>query len=93
MRLVNASEMRTIEEQAMNIFGLTPEFLMENAANAGVRSLFDQWGPGPARAGVFCGKGNNGGDGWAVARLLFEQGWEVKVFILAGIRRSLLKRP
>lgn len=80
MRLVNASEMKTIEEQAMNIFGLTPEFLMENAANAAVRYLFDQWGPGPARAGVFCGKGNNGGDGWAVARLLFEQGWEVKVF-------------
>ena len=40
MRLVNASEMRTIEEQAMNIFGLTPEFLMENAANAAVRYLF-----------------------------------------------------
>lgn len=84
MRLVNASEMKTIEEQTMAIFGISAELLMKNAANAAVSYLFDQWGPGPARAGIFCGKGNNGGDGWAVARLLFEEGWAVKVFHPGG---------
>ena len=80
MRLVTATEMRGIEERAALDYGLTGDILMENAAMAAVRYLLLRRGPGPARTAIFCGKGNNGGDGWAMARLLMEEGWTVRVF-------------
>lgn len=80
MNLVTAEQMRAIETRAAREYGLTGDVLMENAAGAAVRHLMLRRGPGPARATVFCGKGNNGGDGWAVARLLTERGWKVEVY-------------
>lgn len=80
VRLVTAAEMRAIEVCSADEYGLSGEILMENAARAAVRFLMHRRGPGPARTAVFCGKGNNGGDGWAVARILKEAGWDVTVY-------------
>lgn len=80
MRLVTSAEMKAIEEKAMAELGLNGDILMNNAAQAVVDRIRAEWGPGSARAAVFCGKGNNAGDGWAIARLLKNEGWTVKVF-------------
>ncbi len=63
------------------IFEEWPE-LANNTEQAGgqppaPRSVSDQ----EKRAVVLCGPGNNGGDGFVVARLLFERGWDVEVFL------------
>jgi hypothetical protein len=76
--------MRAIEQAAIasgEVTGLEP---MERAGAGVVEAIFEEW---PAlratshRAVVLCGPGNNGGDGFVVARLLKEWGWEVEVFL------------
>ncbi|TAG20608.1 MAG: NAD(P)H-hydrate epimerase, partial [Rhodobacterales bacterium] len=58
--------------------------LMERAGRRVVEAVFEEWPELKAtshRAVVLCGPGNNGGDGFVVARLLKEWGWEVEVFL------------
>lgn len=58
--------------------GTSGEVLMERAGAAVVREVCRRWKPG--RVLVLCGPGNNGGDGFVIARLLVEAGWTVRVF-------------
>lgn len=53
--------------------------LMENAAHSCVNWLVENYGVNHPII-IFCGKGNNGGDGFAIARLLFDKGFDVTVF-------------
>ncbi|HNV68418.1 MAG TPA: NAD(P)H-hydrate dehydratase [Candidatus Ozemobacteraceae bacterium] len=84
MRLVNASEMRAIDQFAMQKIGLTSRVLMENA---GLKVLFTLervfQGLRGKRFTVVCGKGNNGGDGLVMARHLLNNGVSVNVFVVA----------
>ena len=61
--------------------------LMENAGRAVADEICKRWTPRPTA--VLCGPGNNGGDGYVVARLLKERGWDVWVETLAD--RAALK--
>jgi NAD(P)H-hydrate epimerase len=61
--------------------------LMERAANACVNWLIERIEKNNSFA-VFCGPGNNGGDGLAIARLLYEYGFESRVFYLESERYS-----
>jgi len=60
--------------------------LMEAAARGAFEAIRTRWAARPAA--VLCGPGNNGGDGWAAARMLHEAGWPVEVFSLVD-RESL----
>ncbi|MFK7870654.1 MAG: NAD(P)H-hydrate dehydratase [Roseobacter sp.] len=64
--------------------------LMERAGRGVVSSLLSVWpqmAAMPARAIVLCGPGNNGGDGYVIARLLRARGWNVRVFAWGDISK------
>ena len=67
--------------------GLPGRWLMENAGRAVTRAITSRFGLQPTL--VLCGPGNNGGDGWVVARQLQRAGWPVRVATL--VDRAALK--
>ncbi len=82
--LLTAAQMRAIEAAAIASGEVTGLELMERAGRGVVEAIFDEWPELRAtshRAVVLCGPGNNGGDGFVVARLLKEWRWEVEVFL------------
>ncbi|MFQ5622089.1 MAG: NAD(P)H-hydrate dehydratase [Paracoccaceae bacterium] len=82
--LLTAARMRAIETAAIDSGDVTGLELMERAGRGVVEAIFEEW-PEMAKtshkAVVLCGPGNNGGDGFVVARLLKERGWDVEVFL------------
>lgn len=82
--LLTAAQMRAIEQAAIDSGEVTGLELMERAGRGVVEAIFEEW-PELAKtshkAVMLCGPGNNGGDGFVVARLLKELGWEVEVFL------------
>ncbi|MCY1125452.1 NAD(P)H-hydrate dehydratase [Frigidibacter sp. RF13] len=82
--LLTAAQMRAIEQAAIASGEVTGLELMERAGRGVVEAIFEEWPELKAtshRAVVLCGPGNNGGDGFVVARLLKEWGWEVEVLL------------
>ena len=83
MRLVTAEEMREADQAAINEYGVPGLILMENAGQAVVRKAEEiMGGLAGKKAAVFCGGGNNGGDGLVVARHLYNSGCEVRLYYL-----------
>ncbi len=87
MYLATAAQMREFERIAIEERRIPSIELMENAAKAVVREILALHS-GEGAAVTFCGSGNNGGDGLAVARLLLEKGWQVKC-VLVGEREKM----
>jgi NAD(P)H-hydrate epimerase len=84
MILVTAGEMQEMDRQTIETHGITGLELMENAGCGATRVLLDQFGDHvKAGVGIICGKGNNGGDGFVIARYLAEKGIDVTVYLLA----------
>ncbi|MEO0125854.1 MAG: NAD(P)H-hydrate dehydratase [candidate division WOR-3 bacterium] len=84
-RVVNHQEMREIDQRAEKEFSIPSLILMENAGHEVVRILKDYLRKELKgyKVWVFAGKGNNGGDGFVVARYLKNEKAEVKVFLFA----------
>jgi len=82
MKICNVEDMRNLDRQAIKSFGMTQEMLMENAGNAVFFTMIQQTEIRQKEILVFCGGGNNGGDGLVVARKLHSNGANVQVFLL-----------
>jgi NAD(P)H-hydrate epimerase len=74
--------MRALDRAAIDTYGIAEELLMENAGHAAYSVLAQECGVSQKTFLVFCGLGNNGGDGFVVARKLHSHGGIVKVYIV-----------
>ena len=82
MRVSYVNEMRNLDLRAIEEFGITQEILMENAGQASYFTILKEFGVKNKDFVIFCGVGNNGGDGLVVARKIYSNGGKVTVFIL-----------
>lgn len=82
--LLTATQMRHLEKTAAESGEVTWLELMERAGQGVFEAIFEEWPELKTtthKAVVLCGPGNNGGDGFVVARLLKQHGWTVEVFL------------
>ncbi|TCP42350.1 NAD(P)H-hydrate dehydratase [Rhodovulum marinum] len=82
--ILTSAQMRATERAAIESGATCGLELMERAGRGVVEAVLREWpavGAGQQRALVLCGPGNNGGDGFVVARLLRDRGWLVEVFL------------
>src|SRR4029078_9152731 len=86
MRVLNTRQMRDADRRTIEEIGIPSIVLMENAGRqavaameAAVENLSD------SEVGVICGHGNNGGDGFVVARTLIQRGIDVGVFLRGSV--------
>ncbi|MBU4421013.1 MAG: NAD(P)H-hydrate epimerase, partial [Proteobacteria bacterium] len=90
MYLVTAGEMQEMDRQTIESYGLPGRVLMENAGLGATRILLKQFkGLVDKKVGIVAGRGNNGGDGFVMARYLSQKGISVTVYLLA--KKSMVK--
>src|SRR5271170_2998588 len=88
MKALTAAEMREVDRLTTARFGIAGVQLMEAAGKSVAEVFLEKYGYAnpepPGRVCVLCGKGNNGGDGFVVARQLREEAELVEVFLFAA---------
>jgi ADP-dependent NAD(P)H-hydrate dehydratase / NAD(P)H-hydrate epimerase len=85
MRILNAAQMRDADRRTIEEIGIPSIVLMENAGRQVVAAMEARIDSLPeARVAILCGRGNNGGDGFVVARVLHQRGVEVQVFVVGS---------
>jgi len=84
MKIVTATQMRTLDHRTITEARVPGLVLMERAGAGAANLLQHRFGPLRSKSiTIFCGKGNNGGDGLVVARLLRQLHARVTVFLLS----------
>ena len=86
MRVLNTRQMRDADRRTIEEIGIPSIVLMENAgrqAVAAMEAAFDDLAD--SQVGVICGHGNNGGDGFVVARTLIQRGVDVGGLLLGSV--------
>jgi|CXWL01.1.fsa_nt_gi NAD(P)H-hydrate epimerase len=86
MKIVTGAEMQSLDRRTITEAHIPSALLMERAGEGIVRHLEEHYGPARGKTiTILCGKGNNGGDGLAVARLLRRRRAKVHVVLLTPI--------
>lgn len=80
---LDRAQTRRVDQVAIREFGFSSLMLMENAANGAARCLAGRYQPTDGGIVIVCGGGNNGGDGLAMARHLYNAGLPVAVVLVA----------
>lgn len=81
--LYTAEQVRELDRRAITLYGIPGYELMSRAGAALARQVDSDW-PHADEVCILCGPGNNGGDGYVLARLLMQAGRSVRLFALAG---------
>lgn len=85
-KIITSAQMQALDRRAMTEAGIPGQTLMERAGQAVVVHLEQFFGPSRGkRVVIFCGKGNNGGDGYVVARLLHRRQAQVHVLTTSAL--------
>ncbi len=85
MKICTPSQMQEIDRKAIQEMGIPGLTLMENAGHGAYEMIVRHYGEVEGKSVVvFCGKGNNGGDGFVVARLLKQNGADVQAILLGN---------
>ncbi|MBN3039189.1 MAG: NAD(P)H-hydrate epimerase [Candidatus Omnitrophica bacterium] len=87
MKVATAYQMKLIDRQTIKKYGIPSLILMENAAICSAFWALHLLKRGQKRVYVFCGQGNNGGDGFACARHLVNHGLSVKVYFSGKLKK------
>ena len=85
MRILNSAQMRDADRRAIEEIGIASIVLMENAGRqvvAAVDAMFSELSS--LHVALLCGRGNNGGDGFVIARTLAQRGVEVSTFLVGS---------
>ncbi len=90
MKILTAEQMQAVDRRTIDDVGIPGVVLMENAGRGAAEEILRRFAAEASpRALILAGKGNNGGDGYVVARHLLNRGWEVRTLVLA--ERSSIK--
>jgi hydroxyethylthiazole kinase-like uncharacterized protein yjeF len=81
MKILSPERMKQYDDYAINTWGIPSAVLMENAGRSTYRLLKEEYLKGKKRLAICCGRGNNGGDGFVVARYAARDGFETTVFL------------
>lgn len=81
IKILNAAQVREADASTLEEAGISSGELMERAATAFVRAYVEMYAE-KRPVFIFCGTGNNGGDGLAIGRLLLNQQYKVQVYIV-----------
>lgn len=84
--LYTASQVRALDRAAIDDCGIPGITLMKQAGRAAFNALLAEW-PSPDKVTVYCGGGNNGGDGYVIAALAAEKNLPVEVIQVAGAEK------
>ena len=89
-KALGRDEVREIDRKAIEEYEIPGIILMENAGrNVAEEVLKMLPGTDSARVAIFCGKGNNGGDGFVIARHLYNKGVDVSVYLTTEVSHVL----
>jgi len=89
-RALGQDEIREIDRKAIEEYEIPGIILMENAGRNVAEEVLKMLSvAAKARVAIFCGKGNNGGDGFVIARHLYNKGVEVSVYLTTDVSRVL----
>lgn len=82
MKIFSLNQLRQADKYTMERQNVSSEQLMERAGKVAFEWIQNQLGDSKVRIHVFCGVGNNGGDGLVIARYLLEYGYTVSVYVV-----------